>query len=122
MATMENYQTKTYIAGSDLSAKQFFFVSIAADGEVDSTGNGAAAAGVLLNTPTAGNPATVAYSGRVLVSAGGTITAGDNVASDAAGECVTAASTDIILGVAREDGVDGQTIAIDFFLGGNAEA
>ena len=122
MATMENYQTKTYIAGSDLSAKQFFFVTLAADGEVDSTGNAAAASGVLLNTPTAGQPATVAYSGRVLASAGGTITAGDGIGSDAAGEAVSAATSDIILGYAREDAVDGQIFAMDFFLGGNASA
>lgn len=122
MAVMENIETRSYVAGSDLSAHQFGFVSLAADGEVDATGDGAEAAGVLLNNPTAGGAATVAYSGVVMVEAGATVTRGGNVASDAAGKAVNAATSDIILGKAREAGVDGQIIAIDFFLGGNASA
>jgi len=117
MATMQNVETKTYVAGS---AKQFHFVALAADGQVDAAGAGVASVGVLLNEPTAGQAATVAYSGRLMVEAGGNVTRGAAVCSDAAGACVDAASGDIILGYAREAGVDGQIIAIDFFLGGNA--
>ena len=40
MAFTENMQTRSYVAGSDLSAKQFRFVSLAADGAVDATGAG----------------------------------------------------------------------------------
>lgn len=120
MATFENYQTKTYVAGSDLSSHQFGFVALASDGEVDACGDGATAVGVLLNDPAAGGAATVAYSGRVLVECGGTVTNGGEVASDSAGLCVDATSSDVILGYAREAGVTGQIIAIDFFLGGNA--
>lgn len=122
MATFENYDTQTFIAGSDLSAKQFFFVSLAADGEVDSTGDGAEAIGVLLNDPTAGAAATVAIRGRVIVECGGNVTRGGDVASDANGNAVDAATGDIILGKALETGVDGQIIAIQLLDGGNVAA
>lgn len=121
MATMNSVETRSMIAGSDLSSSQFFFVSLAADGEVDATGDGAEAFGVLLNEPAAGEAATVAVKGRVLVEAGGTVTRGGDVASDANGNAVDATTGDIILGKALEAGVDGQIIAIEFngVSGGN---
>jgi len=57
-----------------------------------------------------------------MVKAGGTVTAGGAVASDAAGLCVDAASTDIIMGYATEAGVNNQIIAIELIQGGNAAA
>jgi hypothetical protein len=87
MAFTENMQTRSYVAGSDLSAKQFRFVSLAADGAVDATGAGAAAAGVLLNNP------------------------------DSAGEAVDATTDDVILGYALETGADGQVITIELARG-----
>jgi hypothetical protein len=122
MATQGAQIRETYVAGSDLTAKQFFFVTLAADGAIDSSGNGAAADGVLLNDPNTGEAASVVVFGRVTVECGTTVTAGQLIASDAAGNCVPAASTDIILGKALEAGVDGQIITIDFFKGGNAVA
>lgn len=123
MATQGNQTRETFIAGQDLSANQFHFVTMASDGQIDPTGDGAAADGVLVNTPAAqGDAATVVVAGRVIVEAGGNIAVGANVASNAAGEAVTAATNDIILGKALEAGVDGQIISIDFFRGGNASA
>lgn len=123
MAYTENMQTRTYIAGADLSAKQFFFVKLGTTAkEVVVCGDGEEAAGVLLNSPASGEAATVAYAGRVMVEAGAAVTANGNVASDAAGNAVDAVTSDIILGKAMEDGADGQIITIDFFLGGNASA
>jgi hypothetical protein len=113
MAFTENMQTRTYVAGSDLSAKQFSF----ADGQVDATGAGALAAGVLLNDPVAGGAATVAYDGRVTVVCGGTVTRGGEVASDASGEAVDATTDDVIVGYALEAGVDGQVITIELARG-----
>ena len=105
----------TLEAGQDLSAKQFFFVSVASDGQVDPTGDGAAAVGVLQNDPAAaGRAATIGINGVTKVSAGGSITAGAAVASDAAGEAVVAATGDVILGTALESGSDGEIIAILF--------
>jgi hypothetical protein len=122
MATQGAQIRETYTAGSDLRLKQFFFVTLAADGAIDSSANGAAADGVLLNDPNMGEAATVVVFGRVTVECGTAVTAGALIASDAAGNCVPAASTDIILGKALEAGADGQIITIDFFKGGNAAA
>jgi hypothetical protein len=122
MATVEGRFNRTYIAGTDLSAAQFHFVALAADGEVDVAGDGVVVAGVLLNNPLVANAATVAWAGRVIVEAGATVTAGDAIASNATGEAITAATGDIIVGYARESGVDGQIIAIDLINGGNAAA
>ena len=96
----------TLEAGQDLSAKQFFFMTVASDGQVDPTGDGGVAVGVLQNDPAAG--------GVTKVSVGASITAGANVASDAAGEAVPAASGDAILGVALAAGDDGDIIPMLF--------
>jgi hypothetical protein len=123
MATQGHQVRETFVAGADLSAGQFKFVTLAADGQIDLSANGAAADGVLLNDPSAaGQAATVCVSGRVTVVCGGTIAAGASVASDTAGVAITAATADIILGKALEAGVAGQVISIDFFKGGNASA
>ena len=97
MAFNERIETRTYISGSAVT--QFRFVTLAADGQVDHTG--------------AGQAVTVAYDGRVTVKAAGTIARGGAVASDANGEAVAAASTDIILGYALEAGVDNQIITVE---------
>lgn len=122
MAVMQSRDNRTFIAGSDLSAAQFKLVALAADGEVDVAGAGAQAIGVCLNQPAAGKAATVCLTGKVLVEAGAAITAGDELASDAAGAVVTATTGDIVMGYALEDGVDGQIVAIELIQGGNAAA
>jgi regulator of RNase E activity RraA len=124
MAVFDGRHTRTYEAGADLSAGQFRFVTLAADGQVDLATNGAAAVGVLLNEPNAaGRAATVAIApAGVLVEAGGTITAGDEIAADADGVAITATTGDVVLGYAREDGVSGQIIRVDLISGGNTAA
>jgi len=115
MATYNSQHVISLEAGQDLSAKQFFFVTIASDGQVDPTGDGAMADGVLLNDPAAaGRAAEVCIGGMTRVSAGGTVAAGADVASDSAGEAVTAASGDVILGTAVTGGADGEIISIIF--------
>lgn len=114
MAFMEDVRNRTYIAGQDLSAKQFHFVTLATDGQIDPTGDGARADGVLLNKPAAaGEAATVCYDGRVTVVAGGTVTLGANVASNAAGAAVVATTGEVILGKALEAAVSGQVFTIE---------
>jgi hypothetical protein len=49
----------------------------------------------------------------------GTIAAGDAVQTDAAGDALTAATGDVVMGYAKEAGVDGQIIAIELIQGGN---
>lgn len=115
MAYKNSQTSVTLEAGADLSAKQFFFVTMSSDGQVDPAGDGANAIGVLLNDPSAaGRAAEVCIGGLTRVSAGGTIAAGAAVASDAAGEAVTAATDDVILGTAVTGGADGEVISIIF--------
>jgi hypothetical protein len=115
-------QTKiTLEAGADLSAKQNFFVSVSADGQVDPTGDGAHADGVLLNKPdAAGKAAEVAIAGVIEVICGGVVTRGGAVASDTNGEAVNAASGDVILGTALATGSDGAIIPVLFHPRGAA--
>lgn len=125
MATYNTDNTRTFLAGEDLSAAQYHFVTLEADGFVDiADADAEQCIGVLMNKPTSGNAATVALSGRVLVEAGGAITAGDAVVTNTAGEAVelttSASATAVTMGYAVEDGVDGQIIAIELIQGGNA--
>lgn len=124
MAVMQSRDTRTFNAGEDLSSAQFKFVTLEADGNVDlADAAGERCVGVLLNKPdAAGKAATVAMTGKVMVVAGGSVTAGDEVATDASGDAVTAASTNIVMGYALEDAVDGQVFAIELIQGGNAAA
>lgn len=101
-------------AGQDLSSKQYYFVSLAADGQVDPTGDGASAEGVLQDAPSAaGYPASIAISGISKVIAGTSITRGDLVASGSAGKAKTAASGNRVLGIALEAATnDGDVISV----------
>lgn len=111
MAAMEQVQSITLEAGADLSAGQFRFVLVAADGQVDLVGAaGGDSDGVLLNDPDlAGKAATVAYAGRVKVVIGvGGLAAGDKVQSDASGEAILAAASDHVLGKCLVGGAAGE--------------
>tara|TARA_R110000796_G_scaffold13544_2_gene43721 strand:- start:882 stop:1253 length:372 start_codon:yes stop_codon:yes gene_type:complete len=114
MAAMEQVQSITLAAGSDLSAGQFKFVLLASDGQVDLVASaGGPATGVLLNDPAAaGRAATVAYAGVVKVIAGGTVAIGAKVQSDAAGDAILAATGDHVLGVCVKGGADGELIEV----------
>ena len=115
MATQDNMLCVTLEAGQDLSAKQFYFMSVASDGQIDPTGDGLDADGVLQDAPAAaGRAALVAIAGKVKVVCGGVVTRGGPVASDADGKVVNAATGDIILGVALETGASGRIIEILF--------
>ena len=125
MATMLSRDTRTFEAGEDLSAAQFHFVTLEADGQVDlADADAENCIGVLLNNPdAAGKAATVVVTGRVLVEAGGAITAGDAVATNNAGEAIeltaSASATAVTMGYAVEDAVDGQIFTIELIQGGN---
>lgn len=121
MAFYENIQTKTYRAGVALPT-QFVFVTLAADGQVDPTGVGGRADGVLMTTATNVDEAvTVAYDGRMMVKAGGTIARGGPVAANAAGLAVAAATGNIILGYALEAAVINQIITVELNRAGTLQ-
>tara|TARA_R110002110_G_scaffold305382_2_gene519456 strand:+ start:194 stop:565 length:372 start_codon:yes stop_codon:yes gene_type:complete len=123
MAVMQSRDNRTFIAGEDLSSAQFKFVTLESDGQVDLADSaGENAIGVCIVGGTAGNAVTVTVSGSVMVTAGGSIAAGAAVQTDAAGDALTAATGDVILGYAREAGVDGQIIEIEMIQGGNLAA
>ncbi len=90
-------------AGADLSAKQFFFVEVAADGQVDPAGAGADADGVLQGKPAAaGRAAAIMLNGVSKVSTGAAVARGALVMSDASGQAVTATGGSKVLGKALE--------------------
>lgn len=121
MSTYDNMQTVSLEAGADLSSSQYFFVSVSADGQIDATGDGAHADGVLQNNPdAAGKAAEVAIGGIVKVICGSTVTRGGPVSSDASGEAVDSATGDVILGTALETGSDGAVIRMIFQPRGTA--
>jgi len=123
MAVMQSRDTRTFIAGEDLSSAQFKFVTLESDGQIDlADAAGENAIGVLLNDPAAGEAATVAVSGKVMVTSGGTIAAGAQIQTDASGDALTAATGDVVLGYALEAAVDGQVFAIELIQGGNVVA
>jgi hypothetical protein len=120
MAVMQSRDTRTFIAGEDLSSSQFKFVTLESDGKVDlADAAGENAIGVLINDPAADEAATVVMSGKVMVTSGGTIAAGAQIQTDASGDALTAAAGDVVLGYALESAVDGQVFAIELIQGGN---
>jgi|SRR6056297_413009 len=115
MAYKNSQTSVTLEAGADLSANQFHFVTMDSDGQLSVSTDGAASVGVLLNDPSAaGRAAEVCIGGMTRVEAGGTVAAGDFVASNSTGEAIEAASGDVILGTAVTGGADGEVISIIF--------
>ena len=115
------FKVGTRIADADLSAKQYYFVKIAADNKWGVCGDGELGLGVLQNKPTAGLECEVVRSGISKVVAGDAVTEGAFVASDGNGKAVPATSGEYILGVAYEAAsADGDIIAVDLFIPGKA--
>ena len=91
MATQGKEIRQTLVAGADLSAKQYTFVTcngVTADGEnrtVVSPAAGGKVDGVVINNPQNTRAATVVVFGRTKVKAGGAIAAGAEVQTDANG-------------------------------------
>jgi hypothetical protein len=125
MAVQESRETRTFIAGEDLSSSQFKFVTLEADGQIDlADGDAERCIGVLSNDPASGSEATVVISGKTMVTAGGTVTAGDEVCTDTSGDAVelstSSSATAITMGYALEDATDGQVFGIELIQGGNS--
>lgn len=122
MATQGKVSAESFIAGADLSDKQFTFVKMnTTDRTVVAAGNGDAADGILINKPASGEAATVVVWGRTMVLCGtGGLTAGADVGVDANGAGVVAASNDIIVGKVVDAGVATGYATVDFFRGGNS--
>ena len=105
-------------AATDLSGKQYHFVTPDADSKfgICTAGDGG---WVLQNKPEAGKAATVQKGGITRVVAGDAITAPAYVTSDANGKAVTATTGDIINGYAitSASAADEQVTMVDMFVG-----
>ena len=112
MAYEQTLRTIGLLASADLSASQFCFVVVNANGQLALPAAGGDAEGILQDKPNgAGVVGEVGILGvsKLVVGAAG-VTGGDLLASDAAGKAVTAASTNKILGRALATGAAGVII------------
>ena len=112
MAVFREGNTIGFEAGADLSAKQFFIVKLNADKEVVLAAAATdAILGILQNEPLEGERATIRpnnASGTGKVIAGGAITLGAWLTTDANGEAVvTTTDGNVLIGQAVEAADDG---------------
>lgn len=107
---------KSFVSTNDLSAAEFLIVAMDAsnDGSVVAAASATdAILGVLQNKPKATEPAVVRMTGTTKVIAGGTITRGNWVTSDASGHAVaTTTAGNVLLGRALQSGVSGDIIEV----------
>ena len=112
MAYEQTLRTIGAPASADLSASQFCFVVVNANGQLALPAAGADAEGILQDKPNgAGVYGEVAILGvsKLVVGAGG-VNAGDLLATDVNGKAVTAAAGNKILGRALTAGAAGVII------------
>jgi hypothetical protein len=104
----------TLPASGDLSTKQYLFVMLNGSGQIATAVAGSAATGVLQDKPNvAGHGGNVAVGGVSKIYAGGTITAGNRVSSDANGAAIAStAASGSQLGQALTSGVAGDLISV----------
>lgn len=108
MTAQQNPQFISVPAGSDLSAKRYYFMDIVS-GQLSVAGAGTRVAGVLDNNPdTAGKAGTLQFGGVAKVLTGGSITAGAGVAADASGKAVAASGSAFVCGIALESRGSGE--------------
>ena len=101
------------VAGSDLSTSQYKAIILSADGAVDIAAANASIIGFLGNKPTSGASAEISSdAGGAKAIAGGTITAGDPLATDSNGDLVVATGGDTVVARAIESAVDNDIFAV----------
>jgi hypothetical protein len=116
----------TLLAASDLSAAQYHFVVVDADGQAALAGKGAAVVGIVQNKPGAatgdkGESTSVRVYGVSKVVAAQTVAAGALVASDSQGAAAVAQTGDHIAGIALIGGDMDEIICVLLTHGGIAE-
>lgn len=115
MSAKGEEEVLTVESSGDLSADQYKYVEFDGSGQAQVVGTqGNVALGILENKPSSqGEAATVRFDGTGKVIAGGAISAGDEVASNASGQAITAStSTDKILGQALADADSGDVVKV----------
>ena len=112
---MSDKATNTLNAAADLSALQYHIMRVSAVNacNVSSQATDSDMCGVLQNKPQSGEGASIQYSGRGRVVAGGVITAGDHLSCNGSGRAATVTSGQMAFGQALEtSGADGDNIDI----------
>ena len=106
-------------AAADLSAKQYLFMQIDTDAEVDiAAGQGQACDGILQNDPAAqGEAAVLMINGVSKVVAGETIGDGVLCTTGADGRAEIALTGDIVMGKTLQVGANGEIIAVLLYGG-----
>ena len=90
-------------SGADFtSGAQFRFCDVSATGKAVNPSAGGEVIGVRQTRPRLNEATTIVHSGIAIVEAGGAITAGADVATNAVGQAVTAASGNLTVGRALE--------------------
>jgi len=112
MAVEELIYNTSVIAGIDLSAKQFYCVKLNASGQMILSGAGENALGILQDKPTSGQVGAVCCLGKSMAIYGASVTAGQNLASDASGKLVPATGSDAVVAVAAESGSSGDICSV----------
>jgi len=117
MAFSENQTCITLEAAADLSAKQYYFVSVDTNGKAALTGDDGNPIGVLQNKPEAGQAATICIDGvtKVYVGTESGLGAGYNVGCDSNSAAKVSDTGSYRLGVTLEDPTaDGDIVSILF--------
>lgn len=116
MATQVESRNRSFKAGADLSAKQYFIVKLSSGNVVLASAATDIILGVLQNKPKSGENADVTLAnaqGTVKVVAGGSISAGNMVTADSAGKAVATTTVgNYILGMALEDADSGDVFEV----------
>lgn len=114
MSRFQEPRTRNFVAGADLSAKQYHGVKL------NSTFNEVVIAVlgdaqfVLMNAPKAGECAEVAMlGGGALGDAGATVAIGDEITSNAAGKLIPALTTNNVIGTALSAAASGEYFEIE---------
>lgn len=104
-------------AGADLSTSLNLLAHVDTDGDLVLAGAGEHAIGTIIEGAVADKPATVQFGGIAKLVCGGTVTAGERVASDGAGKGVTATTGDFEVGTALETGAAEEVIPVALIPG-----
>jgi hypothetical protein len=103
----------SFVAGADLSAKQFCGVKINSAGQlVAANATDLNQVGILQDKSTSGQTAQVRYDGISKAKAGATVAAGDRVTTDANGAFVTATTGKQVMGIALTGGAVNDVITV----------
>ncbi len=109
-------------AGADLSGDLNKIAHVDADGDIVLAGAGEHAIGTIYEAAVEDKPVTIQFGGIAKVICGGTVTAGQRVASDASGLAVNAGSAgDFEIGTALTSGLVNEVIPV-MLLPGRAHA